>query len=227
MSGPQTQTQPVAVAERVGPLQSPWTLEMAAVETLRKWAWPSYINEVERQNGLAYGSLQRIEAPAIRGAADLTEWMADELPVILVVVDKPTGQPERYHSAGYVATYPMTIGVITLAATEDEEQFARRDASLITAACMGAIGQELATDHPGLVVDMPMAEAPWAEPVDPDLRTEWQGSVMFDVIVNPVFTPTLGLDTPTLPEQAPTDYPEAETTNLTVDAVPVDESLPD
>jgi hypothetical protein len=202
-------------------------LEQAAVATLRKWAWPSYIEEVERQNGLAYGTLQRVEEPAIRGAADLTEWMADELPVILVVVEKPTGEPQRFNSAGYVATYPMTVGAITLAATEDEEWFARRDASLIIAACMGAIGQELEVDHPGLVVDMPMADAPWADPVDPDLRTEWQGTVTFDVIVNPVFNPMLGLATPTLPEQAPTDYPEAQSTDVTVDAVPIDESISD
>lgn len=223
----QVQTQPVAVAERVGPLLSPWTLEEAAVATLRKWAWPSYIEEVERQNGLAYGSVQQIDAPAIRGAAALDEWMADELPVILVVVEKPTGTPERFNSAGYVGTYPMTIGVITLAATEDEERFARRDASLIAAACMGAVGQELEVDHPGLVIDMPMADVPWAEPVDMDVRTVWQGTVTFDVIVNPVFNSTLGLATPTLPEQTPTDYPEATSTNLTVTAVPDNESLPD
>lgn len=223
----QVQTQPVAVAERVGPLLSPWTLEEAAVETLRKWAWPSYIEEVERQNGLAYGSVQEVDAPAIRGAADLTEWMADELPVILVVCEKPTGTPERYASSGYVARYTMTVGAVTLAATVDEERYARRDASLIVAACMGAIGQQLSVDHPGLVVEVMMTDAPQVEVIDPDIRTEWEGQVTFEVTVCPVLDDTRGLDTPTPPEDVPTDYPNVETTNLDLEGVPVTESIPD
>jgi hypothetical protein len=218
----QVQTQPVAIAERVGPLVSPWTLEEAAVQTLRKWLWPSYVEEVERQNGLAYQTLPEIDDPQIRGAAAMDEWMADELPVILVVCEKPVGAPESYHSNGYVARYTMTVGAVTLAATEDEERYARRDASLLAAACMGAIGQQLATDHPGMVVDVMMDAAPEVEPVDTDIRTEWQAQVGFEVTVCPVLDDTRGLDKPTLPEQTPSDYPEALTTSVTVDAVPVD-----
>lgn len=224
MSDP-VQTQPVAVAEKVGPLLSPWALETGAVATLQTWAWPSYVEEVERQNGLEYGSVQQVEQASIRGAGDLDEWMSDELPVILVVCQKPDGKPEAYASNGYVATYILTVGAITIAPAEDEEWLARRDAGLIATACMGAIGQQLATDHPDLVVDVRMDDVPQVRVVDEDIRTEWEGQVTFSVTVAPVLDQTLGMDTPTVPGGIPTDYPTAETTNLTLDVVPIDESV--
>lgn len=216
----QVQTQPAQTSERVGPLASPWTVEQAAVQSLQTWMWPSLVEEVERQNGLAYGTLPRIEAPQIRGAADMDEWAQDELPVILVVCLAPEGAPASSNSVGWQQEYALTVGVVTTAV--DEEDLARRDASLLTAAAMGVIGNQFATDNPTIVSDLRLTQSPKVEFVDQDatIRLEWVGTVAFSVYVCPVLEQGLGLAEPVTPETVPDGWPTVTDPGVVITAVP-------
>lgn len=204
-----------------GPLIAPWNVEQAAVATLQKWLWPSYLEQVELQNGLAYGTV--LKPASIQGAPDLDEWRQDETPAVMVVCEEPEGAPERDASIGYAQSYRLTVGVLVVGAEQSEEADARRDAGLYAAAIAGALGQQLASDHPTFISDIAESVSPSVAYADPDIRVEYLGQVQFEIYVCPMMFDDRGPGTPIASQAIPPDVPTVtQPPGLTITAVPLD-----
>lgn len=196
-----------------GQLISQYTIELAAVATLTKWLWPTYIQEVEDQHNVPRGDLP--QPGQIYGASDSTVWEGVDSGSIIVVCEQPTGTPERYQSAGYVATYPLQVFAVFMADVEDR---ARAFANLYASAIAGVIAQQFAKDNPSVVTDVKMTMAPHAIVPDPDVQQIYQGQVEFDVIAGPVVVDTAGPAVPVILNGEAPAWPEVETETLTVTA---------
>jgi len=167
-----------------GTLTSPYQIEAAALQTLRKWL-PSYLGEVAAQTVSTYGTgalaQNTIPAPAdYWGAADIEKYEGVAMPLVIVVCGDPKGEPERTQSQGYVQAYDLVTAIII---NNDDEDTARQHASLYSAALMGVVLNKLAVDWPALVNGVWLTGAPMTELQDPDNRLTYTGQCSFDVYV--------------------------------------------
>lgn len=202
------------VSAEIGPLIGPWSVEAAATASLAKWIL-TYTQEVERQNSLMPNTLPTVH---VYGAADELDFDQERLPGILVICTKPDGAPERFQSAGYIQPYTLTAAVVVLNDTEDT---ARQQAGLYAAAMMGVISQQFASDNPGLVSNVRMAESPTVELQDVDERTVYTGQASFRVWVSPTATDMVGPAVP-VPDQGVVPTPVTVVTEtVTVSSEPL------
>lgn len=209
----------MSVTPAFGPLQGQHSVEEACVATVEKWM-VTYIREVERQNGVKAGV---IEPPAtIYGAVDVSEWDDQHMPCAIVAVDPPEGPPVKTASEGYTVGYRVTFAVVSQSSgrSEDAVDTARHLASLYAIALMGAVSQQLADDHPGLVDDVRMVAAPYPMLQDPDERLIYTGQVSFDVFVSPLVKDTIGPNDPIPDGHTPIPDFQVTSTDLTVAAPP-------
>lgn len=143
-----------------GPLIGTWNVEQATIATLREWM-PTYLAEVERQNGLTNKALGRPISPqGYYGGLDFQSELPGKPPAVIVTVE-PEGNPEAT-AMGYTQAYRISVGCIVYGSTEEE---ARMHASLYGVATMllaqkGSLG--------GLAEDLIMGGAPSLEWVDPE-----------------------------------------------------------
>lgn len=204
-----------AVSPLFGPLRGPWQVESAAVTSLQKWM-STYLEEVQRQNGLALGVLQK--PSLVYGAGDETAWDQSTVPAVIVVCEAPEHEPERYSDSGYTVAYRVTTYAVLQSENED---LARRDAGLYAVALMGVMTQEFAGDNLGLVSDVMMLAAPSVHLQDPDIRLVYTGQCAFDVSISPLVIDTNGPDSPLTPGQTPPLRPTVLTTNPTIVTKPL------
>lgn len=204
---------PPVVDAIFGQLQGPWTIEAAAVGTLERWTWATYLQELEKQNGLAPNTIQ---VPSkFYGAADLTDYDQERMPAVIAICEAPQGEPEYYASVGYMQTYRL----ITAVAIENEdEDLGRQYADLYATALQGVMMQQFASDNPTLVQNIRAASSPSAGLPDPDMRLVYVGQCSFDVWVGPTVDPTLGPPYPITDQGAVPVSAIVETENLTVTA---------
>lgn len=180
-----------------GPLAGAPQVEAAVLETLRTWL-PTYLWEVERQNGLQKGTLSHPPTPeSYRGGLDFLDWQQDECPCVIVVVN-PTGETERTGSIGYSQWYEVQVGAVLI---DDDVDAARLGSGYYGTALQGAILQQGSLG--GIAARTIMTAAPKLEFQDPDERVDLQVAATFEVFVAPIATDQGGPDVP-----EPADSPQ-------------------
>ena len=160
------------VSQEFGPLLGPWSIESAALASVRTWLSFSYMQELERQNGMLPGTLP--PPSQFVGGADLQGFAQETMPAVIVVCQEPEGEPEHYASAGYVQSYRLTAAVVIM---NDDEDLARQQASLYATALMGGITQQFASDNP-FVSNIRMTASPSVSLQDEDIRLIYTGQVL-------------------------------------------------
>lgn len=208
-----------------GTFVSQWDVEQAVVTTLKTWI-RTYLAETERQAGLKLNTLQRPPTPeSIYGDVDFTAWQQDQMPAVIVVCN-PTGSAENRPSVGYGQTYEVQVGAGVISQDVDE---ARMHASYYGTAISGAILQNGALG--GIASRTTMDTAPTLSLPDPDLRITALCITVFHVYVQPIVNDGAGPDVPDPPDspQYPGspdepwgDWPRVETTNVSLEARPLD-----
>ncbi len=203
------------VSVEFGPLIGPWSVEAAAKATVTKWLSATYLQELERQNGLLPGT---IAAPSqIYGAADLTAWEQAVMPAVIVVCEDPEGEPEYFQSAGYFQAYLLTVGVVlqAIGGSVADEDVARQQAGLYATALMGVMDEQFASDNPTLVQHVKRSGSPSVSLPDPEARLIYLGQVTYDVTVQT----NVAIEGPAAPipdQGAVPTWPTVASENLTV-----------
>lgn len=170
-----------------GPLVSEWTIERAAIATLQKWLYPTYIQAIEEQESLMLGTISK--PGGIFGASDTTQWDQGLSPAVMVVCDTVDSAPERYQSVGYSQAFTLVLAAIV---QDDEPTRGRMHAGLYGAAIMGVIGQQLAGDNPGTISNVVMTAAPKTAPAEEDVETILLTQMTFSVTAAPILVDTAG-----------------------------------
>lgn len=198
-------------------------VENAVTATITFWI-DAYLAAKERAKGLSVPTFAR--PASYNETYDYDNWPEGQLPGIAVVC----GDPDEliYHAGGVVgAWFAVNVDAIV---TDQTEAFARKVAAayantlaaLLTqqSALMGAGSEQFAVDvvFDGWELTLP----------DVSNRTLAVGQVQLRVLVDTIFDPTTApLALPDPPESDPGDWPQADTTDLTLTTVPVDEPLTD
>ena len=224
----------------IGPLVGTYTLEQQIVEKYRVWAF-EYLREIERKETLPARALGRPGTPeSFHGGLDFTEWKADELPKLIVIVE-PSGTVERDASTdpyenehgepegrgGYTQTYEVRVGCIVRAlgaGTIAQPSPLPEDEARAIASGWGAMSMLLVDQPPALASDIHMVDAPRLSYPNPDERTVVQSTATFWVTVTPIKLLSAG-PTSLLPKESPEwqgqeepwkQEPVVSTTKLTV-----------
>lgn len=207
-----------------GPLVATEDVVQAAVSTLTLWM-PEYLAEVERKKGLRRKTIPRPPtSESYHGGVDLEAWIGADAPEVMVVV-KPSGEPERSASAGYTQGYTLEVGCLCIGTgstlAERAEDEARIIASYLGAATMLLIQQPTLG---GLTERLVMTAAPEVSLPDPDRRAIAQVVTGFEVWVSQIIEESAGPVGPN-PQESPgyegqeepfEDAPTVETVDIKV-----------
>lgn len=197
-------------------------VEQAVISQLRTWI-PACLAEVERQAGIAPGT---IPSPpdainSFTGGIDFNTWSPALTPVLITVV-QPVGEPEREYGNGtYLQTFEIQVATIV---QEGDEDTSRAVAQFYGAAVMMALVQHgsLGTfSQTGNQVALKTVLAGYPHTIFPDpspnARRVVRSEVTVHSLIDQVVTETAGPATPpSLPYQAPGDWPEVTTVATTV-----------
>jgi hypothetical protein len=212
-----TALQPVDETNIFGRIVTGADVEAWVVETLRKWS-STYLAEVERQHGLAGGTLQRVRS-WVR-APTFDKWPEDQLPAVLVISTGTIGEPLKDGRGRYRARWAVAVGTVCSARTRD---LSHDQAELYAAA------------HRALLLQRPSLEGrangvDWATedytdlPFD-DTRSLGAGRDVFAVEVDDVVSTKAGPVTPADPAPVETDpyppWPLVETHDEVIEAEPI------
>lgn len=168
-----------------GPLVSTWLIQQRTLTTLRAW-YPTYLAEVERQEGLEPKTLGRPEQPLgyYPGVDFFSAGPGAETPAnppLVIVSVAPHGSPEMA-DMWYEQLYQVQIATIVRGDTEEESiQFASlHGAAQMLLAHIGDLG--------GLAERTVMSGAPEVEFADPNEadRRLMRAVTTFDVHVAPI-----------------------------------------
>jgi hypothetical protein len=208
-----------------GPLLSTWNVDQAVLATLSLW-WDEYLAEVERQNNVPGKTIPRPPSEeSFRRALDFEYYEEDDLPAV-IVVSKPSGDPEVNASVGYTQRYEVQVGCVCEG--EDEQ------AAQMRAAFYGAASQLLVqqSELGGFAQRTRMITAPELDMPDDEDRWLCRSIATFHVWVAQIVVAEAGPITPPgtpgpegeehEPEQPYPEWPDATQTHITVTAEPVD-----
>lgn len=202
-----------------GTISGPQNVETAAIATLQKWFWPTYLEEAERVSGLGAGTIEPPEL--IYGVFDEFDFINERMPGVMVACTTPSGEPERY-SLGTGQQYALVVMCVI---RNDDRDVARRDAGIYATAANAVILQQLGRDFPHVVSDVWLTMAPTITLPNPDQRLIYVSRVEFDVFVAPIVIDSEGPLAPKGPGALTGPWPAVTSVNVTVDVVPLDEPL--
>jgi hypothetical protein len=201
---------------------SGYDVERWVVDVLKRWS-ATYVAEVERQHGIAAGSL-----PTIKGwvlAPSFDKWPEDQIPGVLVVSPGLVPPPEKTGYGVYRARWRIDVGVICSARTQQQSH---EQAMLYLAA------------HKAIVVQKPSLEGhangvAWIdESYDAldfdDTRSLYAATASLIVEVDNVLATLAGpakTDPPTDPTEAWADWPRVATHDVDVANFADDAPLPE
>lgn len=209
-----------------GPLISTEDVVEAAVTTLRLWM-REYIASVERSHQLQRGTIPRPPTPeSYHGGNDFDSWIAEDAPEIMVVA-KPSGEPELSASAGYTQGYELQVGCLCIGKGSELAERAEDDARIVCSH-LGAASMLLVQQPTlgGLTERLRMTGAPDITFPDPERRAVQQVVTTFEVWVSSIIREDAGPVGPT-PKESPgfegieepfQEAPTVETVDITVNA---------
>ncbi len=208
-----------------GPLLSTWNVDQAVLATLRTW-WNTYLAEVERQNDVKNKTIPRPpDEESFRRGLDFEYYEEDNLPAV-IVVSKPSGEPEVNSDVGYAQRYEVKVGCVCEAEDELTAQ--------LRAAFYGAASQLLVqqSELEGFAERTRMIGAPELDMPDDDERWLCRSITTFYVWVAQIVIAEEGPISPPGPgtgpggeDQEPEDpypeWPEADLTHIIVTGEPI------
>jgi hypothetical protein len=118
------------------PIVPTFYVENKIIATIALWG-PTYLAEVERQSGIATGTLERPRS--VFASADLDNWPEFQRPSVAIVCSGLLGEPEKHAQGRYSGWFGFKIGA-TIA--EQDEQSARLCAHVYQAALEALIAQQ-------------------------------------------------------------------------------------
>jgi len=199
-------------------------VEEWVLNCLQRWSG-TYLSEVERQHGVAAGTLARVRYWEV--AASFDKWPEDQLPGVTVISPGLVPPPTKDGSSAYRARWQIRIGCICSARTQRETHVL---ASWYVLAHRWLMLQRQSLD--GKAEGVQWIDENYAAPpfVYDDTRTLYSGYSTFAVSVADVTTVGAG---PTLPD-APLDpdttpwplWRDVETTDVDVEHTPPPDPIP-
>ena len=215
------------MTEVFAPMIGPWNVEQAVLTVLKEWM-PTYLAELERENGLTRKALGRPPAPeSYHGGLDWQSVIQDRCPEVIVICN-PLGEPERSANF-YMQNFEVQVGCVVFSEEgSNPEDHARRNAGLFATATM-LLGQHgklswsegLASIEETLLVGAPKVEFHESE----DRRvavgiTSWH---IFTQILDPNSGPVTVKAVE--PEEQYPEWPTATSDVITVKGEPVETPL--
>ena len=213
-------------------------VEQKIIALLVEWI-PTYIAELERQEGLAPASIPLPPDPSLSylGGVDWEIWEQSWSPQWTVIV-KPAGPPERVSGAGiYHQVFNVQVGVNFVMPADApslgpiEEDSARQYADLLGMAGCAAIMQHggigrwpdgTTVSAKTVLTAFPDTSYPY-----PEERRTARCVFAVQMIVTNALTEAAGPSTPPAnPYASPIDWPIVVTTGPVVEAVPLSEQIP-
>lgn len=208
-------------------------VEAAVLSTLRVWM-VAYIAEVERQNGLAPRTIPTPPtSESYHGGLDFDTWRQGLEPV-LIVLAQPVDDAEHRGSGEYGQWYDIQVGAICVAdqkfydvaAVNQVEDSARLLGDIYGAAVLGVLTQQFNNDIEPWIGRTELVMAPETEFISDEVPSVTRSVCQIRTLIFPVVDGSQGPTTvPSDPYGEPGLLPGVSTTNLTFEAVPLDEEV--
>ena len=190
------QAPPETIFERI---VTGWDVEQWVMNHLKKW-FSTYLSEVERQHGVAAGTLERPRGWVIAPSFD--KWPEDQLPAVVVISIGLADVPRKGGDGKYRARWDIVCGSAFSARTQAESRLG----SMFYVSALGTLlGQKPALEVGALAVDWLDEDYTILE--FSDERTLSAGAARFQVEFDDVRTTKAGPANPDapLPGTGPTD----------------------
>lgn len=201
----------------IGRIVSRQNVEQQVLLILQTWLESTYLPEVEAQNGLPDTLVRPPSADSYYGGVDDQTWSENMLPAIIVVAE-PTEDAIHLASA-YQQWFEVQITAVVVG---DDENSGRTLADWYGAAIMSAVAQSENLD--GFAGNTLLIGFPRVTFVEepPDRREFAQVTAIFHMLISDVVNET---GRPAEPGWPPPAINDAETTDVTVTGVPIDEPV--
>lgn len=190
-------------------------VEKAAIDMLRLWM-DTYLNEIERQNGIPPRKLTRPRSYSQRNKFDI--WPEDQLPAIVVISPGLAEKPRRLGDGSHTAKWAVAIACIVGAKDEEET---RNLAGLYTAAIRALFLQRASLNQ--FAAGVEWLDERYDDMPDDARRSVQSGTVILAVEVDDVVTANAGPvtpdDPPTDPTVDPGDWPTVLHTDVQIEIV--------
>jgi hypothetical protein len=194
-------------------------VEEAVEDALKLWL-STYLAEVERQNDIEAGAIRRPRSFVTTIEQDV--FPGEQLPSIVTISPGLAEDPEREDASVFSAWWNVTVCAVVQASSE---KAARAMAGYYAAAIRAALVQHQSLDGFADAVQWISERYEGAQPGERN-RSQAVGLVDFRVRVSDVLTQRAGPLEPEMGDLSPyPDYPEVETTAVTVDNDPPDTPL--
>lgn len=188
-----------------GPIRTAAVAEQAVTATLQRWM-PTYVAELERQNGLAAGSI-----PAVRGwtlTNQFDQSQSDQTPTIIVISPGSEGTPVRSGEGAITVVWRVEVAVI---ANGRDRASSNLFAKVYAAAIRAIVVQQPSLG--GVAAASVYAGESFTDAPADYLPVGAVAVVEFAVTVTEAVNRKLG---PLDPDSTDTDWPEVETVNVEV-----------
>lgn len=159
---------------------------------------PTYIAEMERQQGEIVGSLPRIRG--YQRSIEFEKWPETQLPCLLIISTGLIREPIREGKGKYRAHWGISVGVITSAATEARTRFLSQ---LYIAAVRAVLVQQKSWG--GLLTGVTWLHESYEQIASEDERSVGAAMAVFDAEVLDVVTMQAGPAAPLVPQLDPND----------------------
>lgn len=203
-----------------GPIFVADTVENAVIDTISTWL-ATYLQEIEVQRGMTRGSV-----PLIRSYATRNEWATypeDQLPVCIVVSTGLADPPDVDGEGRYHGWWAVGVGVL---AGASESKATEMLAKLYGAAIRAILLQRPSLG--GIASGIEWEDESYDDvPVDQD-RTLAATLLLFRVWIDDIVTRGAGPAEPIPPDpvnQPGSQWPTADTIDVQVESVPLDEEV--
>jgi hypothetical protein len=193
-----------------GPIFVGHDLEMAALETLRAW-FPTYLREVELQQGLPMGEIPSPRTYTTRN--EFTSFPEDQMPICVVVSPGLAGEPHKEGNGTISGWFSLGVGVLASAATEEDTNYLSKMYGAAIRAIMVQQG-----DLGGMCSGIDMLDESYDDVPDIDQTrsiraAQWVGLAYIDHIVDRTAGPIGDPDPETQPGS---EWPEITTGSISV-----------
>jgi hypothetical protein len=189
-------------------------IEAAAQSVLERWL-PSYIAEVERQDGLAARSIALPHSIEVSNYdTDVEKWPEHQTPAVVVMAPGLTERPEKAGEGIYTARWALSIGAVV--APRGDKVSPRLLSARYAAAIRACILQHRTLE--GVVMGIDWLDESYDDSGPLASRSLAACRVVFEVQVDDVVTAGAGPtgDPPDDPYDPPGEWGEAETVDVTI-----------